>query len=95
MNPNGSIVANTDSVVRFRYRNGDLHARRGAGSHRAILQTVEIIGSVTLPSRMTTRKCSSPSDLRPMTLRVHLMLASPRQWIAFLRKLKNRLFGST
>ena len=98
--PNGNdpqwvYVANTNSVVRFRYRNGDLHANEPA----------EVIVPM-LPNGGDhwTRDIAFSHDNTKMFISVGsasndststFNAASPRQWIAFLRQVKNRLFGST
>jgi glucose/arabinose dehydrogenase len=93
--PQWVYVANTDSVVRFRYRNGDLHANEAA----------EVIVPI-LPNRGDhwTRDIAFSHDNTKMFISVGsasndststFNAASPRQWIAFLRQqVKNRLFGS-
>ena len=86
--PQWVYVANTDSVVRFPYRNGDLRAEEKAeivvpklpagGNH----WTRDIAFSQTAP------KCSFPSAPLPMTRRRSgaFDAASPRRWIAALRR---------
>jgi glucose/arabinose dehydrogenase len=94
--PEWVYVANTDSVVRFRYRNGDLHANESA----------EVIVPI-LPSGgdHLTRDIAFSLDDTKMFISVGSAsndststfdAASLRQWIALLRQhVKNRLFGST
>jgi glucose/arabinose dehydrogenase len=94
--PQWVYVANTDSVVRFRYRNGDLHANE-------VAETVVPI----LPNGGDhwTRDIAFSSDNSKMFISVGsasndstgtFNAASPHQWIAFLRQqIKNRLFGGT
>ena len=93
--PQWVYVANTDSVVRFRYRNSDLHAN----------EVAEVVVPI-LPSGGDhwTRDIAFSSDNTKMFISVGsasndstgtFNAASPRQWIALLRQVRNRLFGGT
>jgi len=69
---NGFTSANTDSVVRFPYKNGDLKAS-GPSEHIADVQEATATGLATFNSRLTARKCSSPSaPLRTLMIRIQL-----------------------
>ena len=95
--PQWVYVANTDSVVRFRYHNGDLHADEeaevvvpmlphGVGGH----WTRDIAFSLD-DTKMFISVGSASNDAEWIAT---FDAATPRQWIAFLRhRIKNVLFG--
>ena len=99
--PNGDdpqwiYVANTDSVVRFRYHNGDLRANEEAEvivptlPHGAGHSTRDIAFSLD-DTKMFISVGSASNDAESMAT---FDAASPRQWVAFLRqRIKNVLFG--
>jgi glucose/arabinose dehydrogenase len=96
--PQWVYVANTDSVVRFRYRNGDLHANEAAEVIVPILPhggdhvTCDIAFSLD-NTKMFISVGSASNDSESTSA---FNAASLRQWIAFLRRqVKNRLFGGT
>ena len=85
--PQWIYVANTDSVVRFRYRNGDLHAD----------EEPEVIVPTLPEGGHWTRDIAFSLDDTEMFISVGSLsndaeltstfnAASPRQWIAFLRQ---------
>ena len=99
--PNGNdpqwvYVVNTDSVVRFRYHNGDLYANEEAEVIVPVLPhggnhwTRDIAFSLD-DTKMFISVGSASNDAELMA---RFDVASPRQWIAFLRRrIKNVLFG--
>ena len=95
--PQWVYVANTDSVVRFPYRNGDLHAQGNAQV---------VVAKLPAGSGHWTRDIAFSQDGAKMFVSVGsasnaaegtgtLRLASPRQWGAILRRrVKDVLYGA-
>jgi glucose/arabinose dehydrogenase len=90
--PQWVYVANTDSIVRFHYRNGDLRANEEA----------EVIVPIPPDGAHWTRDISFSLDDTKMFISVgstsndaeSFDTASPRQWVVLLRqRIKNVLFG--
>jgi glucose/arabinose dehydrogenase len=94
--PQWVYVANTDSVVRFRYRNGDFHAE---GKPEVVVPTLPQGGHWTRDiafspddTRMFVSVGSASNDAESI---IAFNLSSPRQLLAFLRqKISNVLGGS-
>jgi glucose/arabinose dehydrogenase len=99
--PNGDdpqwiYVANTDSVVRFRYRNGDLHAD---GKPEVVVPSLPQGGhwtrDIAFSADDTKMFVSVGSASNDAESSIALNLASPRQLFAFLRqKISDVLVGS-
>ena len=96
--PQWVYVANTDSIVRFRYHNGDLHANEVAEvvvaelPHGGNHWTRDIVFSLN-DMKMFVSVGSASNDAEAIAT---FDAASPRQWIAFLRqRIRNSLFGGT
>jgi glucose/arabinose dehydrogenase len=95
--PQWIYVANTDSVVRFRYRNGDLHA---GGKPEVIVPSLPRGGHWTRDiafsvddTKMFVSVGSASNDAESI---IAFNLASPRQLLAFLRqKISDVLVGPT
>ena len=86
--PQWVYVANTDSIVRFRYHNGDLHANEEAEvvvpelPHGGNHWTRDIAFSLD-DMKMFVSVGSASNDAEAIAT---FDAASPRQWIAFLRQ---------
>ena len=94
--PQWVYVANTDSVVRFRYRNGDFHAE---GKPEVVVPSLPQGGHWTRDiafspddTKMFVSVGSASNDAESI---IAFNLSSPRQLLAFLRqKISNVLVGS-
>ena len=94
--PQWVYVANTDSVVRFRYRNGDFHAQ---GKPEVVVPSLPQGGHSTRDiafspddTKMFVSVGSASNDAESI---IAFNLSSPRQLLAFLRqKISNVLAGS-
>ena len=94
--PQWVYVANTDSVVRFRYRNGDFHAE---GKPEVVVPSLPQGGHWTRDiafspddTKMFVSVGSASNDAESI---IAFNLSSPRQLLAFLRqKISNVLAGS-
>lgn len=91
-NPQWVYVANTDSVVRFRYRNDDL---KTSSEPEVVVPILPYGGHVTrdvafsLDNTKMFISVGSASNNAESTINPW----SPRQWVAFLRRIKKGLFG--
>ena len=99
MTPSGSMWHNTDFVVRFHYRNGDLHANEAPEvivpmlPHGGNIWSRDIAFSLD-DTKMFISVGSATNDA--VLMDSSDFAAYPGQWIAFLRqRLKNLLFGRT